>query len=123
MKLRFFVDHCISNFIIKSLCEAGYEVLQLWDYLPTDSEDSVVILKAQELSSILVSLNWDFADIADIITYPPAKYKGIISIQVRNYPENIPQIMGRLLNYLSEHPDMDYFRGKLFLVDVCRIRE
>jgi hypothetical protein len=32
------------------------------------SDDAVVITKAQELSSVLISLNGDFADIA---TYPP----------------------------------------------------
>jgi hypothetical protein len=35
----------------------------------------VVISEAQELDAILISLNGDFAD---IVTYPPEKYKGII---------------------------------------------
>ncbi|MEW5767472.1 MAG: DUF5615 family PIN-like protein [bacterium] len=71
--MRFFADHCLSNFIIQTLREAGYEVFRLRDYIPPDSADSVVISKAQQLDAILVSLNGDFADIA---TYPPANYKG-----------------------------------------------
>lgn len=72
MRLRFFADHCVSNFIIQTLREAGYEVFRVRDHILTDSVDSVVISKAQELDSILVSLDGDFAD---IVTYPPANYK------------------------------------------------
>ena len=68
MSLRFFADHCISNVVIQMLA------------------DSVVILKAQELDSILISLNGDFSD---IVTYPPANYKGVIALQMRNHPEII----------------------------------
>ena len=83
MSLRFFVDHCVSNFIIQIFRGAGYEVFRLRDYISINSADSDVISKAQELDSILVSLNGDFAD---IVTYPPANYKGIISLQVGNHP-------------------------------------
>jgi phosphoribosylaminoimidazole (AIR) synthetase len=49
MALRFFADHCVSNFIADSLAAAGHEVLRLKDYLPVESPDSTVIAKAQEL--------------------------------------------------------------------------
>ncbi len=119
MSLRFFADHCISNFIVQMLRDAGYEVFRLRDYLSTDSSDSDVISKAQELNSILVSLNGDFAD---IVLYPPTNYKGIIALQVRNHPEIIPQLMEVLENYLSGHTDMVNYKGKLLLVEVHRIR-
>jgi hypothetical protein len=44
-QLKLFADHCVSNFIIQSLREAGYEVFRLKDHLPADSEDSEVIAK------------------------------------------------------------------------------
>lgn len=119
MSLKFFADHCIPKFIIQALHGSGYEVLRLKDYIPPDSADQIVISKAQELDSILVTLNGDFTD---IVTYPPAKYKGIIALQIRNHPEVIPQLMTRLKNYLSVFPDMNHYRGKLFLVEVHRIR-
>lgn len=65
--------------IIRELQNTGHEVLLLKDYIPPDSSDSAVISKSQELDSILVSLNGDFAD---IVTYPPLRYKGILSLQV-----------------------------------------
>lgn len=74
MSLRLFADQCISHFIIQSLQDAGHEVFRLKDYIHTESADPVVISKAMELDSILISLNGDFAD---IVTYPPANYKGL----------------------------------------------
>ncbi len=119
MSLRFFADHCISNFIIRILRDAGYEVFRLKDYIPPDSPDSAVLSKAQVLDSVLLSLNGDFVD---IVLYPPAKYKGIVALQVRNHPEVIPQIMERLTSYLSAHPDINHYHGKLLIVETHRIR-
>lgn len=119
MSLRFFADHCISKSIVNSLRQAGYEVLRLHDYLPKDSSDFAVISKANELNAILVSLNGDFSD---IVSYPPEKYKGIISLQIKNHPEIIPQVMDRLHAFLSSHPDPDFYAHKLFLVEAHRIR-
>jgi hypothetical protein len=65
-KIKFFADHCISNYIINSLREEGFEVYRLRDHIPKDSPDTVVILKAQELSTVLISLNGDFNDITTV---------------------------------------------------------
>ncbi len=119
MNLKFFADHCVPNSVIKMLQVLGYEVFRLRDYIPKDSADARVILKAQELDSILISLNGDFADIT---AYPPTNYKGIIALLPRNRPEILSKLMMRLINHLSAHPDMDYYSGKLFLVEVHRIR-
>lgn len=119
MSLRFFSDHCVPREIAETLRQQGHEVLLLRDHLPIRSPDSVVIAKAQELECLLVSLNGDFAD---IVTYPPKTYRGIVAIQLRNHPEIIPALMARLGQFLAENPDPDYYRGKLFLVEVHRIR-
>ena len=120
MGLRLFADQCVPNTVTESLRDAGYEVLCLRDFLPIESLDSVVISKDQELETILISLNVDFAN---IFNYPPSNYQGIIALQVRNHPEVLLQIVSRLKNYLSANPDMEhYYKGKLFLVEVHRIR-
>jgi hypothetical protein len=87
--------------------------------LPIESSDSVVIATAQKLHSILLSLNGDFTN---ILNYPPSRYKGIIALQVKNHPEITPQLMERLLSYLTLNPEMDFFKGILILVEVHRIR-
>lgn len=119
MSLRFFIDHCVPDSIIRALRGAGHEVLRLRDFIPCNSPDSVVIGKAQELDCILVSLNGDFAD---IITYPPSEYKGVIALQIKNHPEIIPLLMETLTAYLSRHSDAGYYSAKLFIVEVHRIR-
>jgi len=119
MSLRFFTDHCVPNSVTQALREAGHDVFILKEHIPRDSNDTVVIAKAQELDAILVSLNGDFADIP---TYPPSRYKGIIALQVRNHPEVIPALIRRFLNYLTAHPGMPSYEGRLFLVEAHRIR-
>lgn len=119
MGLRFFVDDCVPDSIVRGLRNAGHEVLVLKEHIPPDSDDLVVIEKAQELDAILLSLNGDFADIT---TYPPPRYQGIIALQIRNHPEVIPSLMRRLLDFFGVHADMVDYRGRLLLVEAHRIR-
>jgi predicted nuclease of predicted toxin-antitoxin system len=119
MSLRFFNDHCVPDSVSQMLRDAGHEVLILREHLPGDSDDALVIAKAQELDAILVSLNGDFADIT---TYPPSRYRGIVALQVRNHPEVIALLMRRLIDHLTAHPEMASYKGRLFLVEAHRIR-
>ena len=119
MALRFLADHCISNSIIQGLREARHEVVRLKDVLPVESPDALVIAKAQEIGAILLSLNGDFAD---IVTYPPKKYRGIVALQMRNHCEALPHLMRRLTAYLAAHSAMEHYQGKLFVVELDRIR-
>lgn len=41
MKLKFFADHCISNFIIQALRGAGCEVICLKDVISPDIESEL----------------------------------------------------------------------------------
>jgi predicted nuclease of predicted toxin-antitoxin system len=109
----------VSIQIIDSLREVGHEVVRLKDYLPVESPDALVIAKAQEVDSILLSLNGDFAD---IVIYPPAHFKGIVSLQVLNHAEVTRKLIARLLRYLTAHPAPEHHRGKLIVVEVDRIR-
>jgi len=119
MGLRLFADQCVPHSVIEALRAAGHEVLRLREHIPPDSPDDAVMSTAQALDAVLVSLNGDFAD---IVAYPPSRYQGIVAIQVRNHPEVLPQLLSRLEAYLSEHPEMEHYRGQLFLVEVHRIR-
>ena len=75
MRLKFFANHCISNFIIEKLFDEGYKVFRLREYIPQDSPDPVVILKAQKLNSILISLK--ILDYFCIIVVTPERKLGI----------------------------------------------
>ena len=117
--MKFFADHCVSNSMITALREAGHEVLRLRDHIPVESEDEAVIAKAGEISAVLLSLNGDFAD---IVSFPPRDFHGIVSIQLRNRPQIAGALMSRLLHYLAQHPSTEHYRGRLFLIEVDRIR-
>lgn len=119
MSLVFFSDQCVPVEISDILIGGGHKVFLLRDAIPINSPDSDVIAKAQSLDVILVSLNGDFADIVD---YPPSNYHGIIAIQLKNHPETIPSLMGRLINFLIENPQQEFYRGKLLIVEPHRIR-
>jgi predicted nuclease of predicted toxin-antitoxin system len=119
VKLRLFADQCVPVEMVQTLRQQGHEVILLRDHLPMRSIDPAVIAKAQELDGVLVSLNGDFAD---IVTYPPANYLGIVAIQLHNHPEIIPQLMERLVAFLEGHRDPKFYHGKLFLVEVHRVR-
>ena len=119
MALRFFADHCVSNLIMESLVAAGHQVLRLTEHLPAESVDAVVIAKAQELDAILLSLNGDFGD---IVAYPPAKFRGIVALQILNHPEITSSLLERLKRYFELHPNMEDYRGRLIIVDAGRIR-
>jgi predicted nuclease of predicted toxin-antitoxin system len=98
MGLRFFADQCVSNSIVLALRHAGHEVSILKEHIAPDSDDSIVLAKAQELEAVLISLNGDFGD---IVMYPPSAYRGIIALQVKNHPEAIPAMLSRLLDYIA----------------------
>jgi predicted nuclease of predicted toxin-antitoxin system len=119
MSLRFFIDQCVPRSVSESLRDAGHSLELLRSHLPINAKDPNVIDCAQSLDAVLVTLNGDFAD---IINYPPARFGGIIALQVRNHPESLPVIVMRLLTYLGEHPEPEHWAGKLFLVEAHRIR-
>jgi predicted nuclease of predicted toxin-antitoxin system len=119
VSLRFFCDHWVPLEIADALRQFGCDVELLRDHLPTRAPDADVIAKAQELESILVSLNGDFAD---IVAYRPEAYGGIVAIQLHDHPETIPTLMAGLGRFIAEHPDPNDYRGKLFIVEPHRIR-
>ena len=119
MSLGFFIDQCVPYSVIESLQRAGYQVDLVKDHLPVDAPDPIVIAQAQLLGAILVTLNGDFAD---IINYPPANFGGILALQLKNSPKALPAILMRLLTYLNDHPEREYYQGKLFLIEPHRIR-
>lgn len=119
MSLRFFADQCVPRSVVEALRTAGHKVYILKEHMPPDSDDTLVIAKAQQLGAILVSLDGDFAD---IVTYPPSSYKGVIALQVRDHPEVIPALMRRLVSYLSAHPEMADYEGRLLVAEAHRIR-
>ena len=119
MSLNFLSDQCVPAEISSFLQNCGHGVILLRNVLPIRALDPEVIAKAQELNTILLSLNGDFAD---IVAYPPANYAGIVALQLHNHPEVIPKLMEKFAAFLAANPESEYYRGKLFIVEPHRIR-
>jgi hypothetical protein len=119
MSLGFFSDQCVPRSFTEKIRSGGHSVSVVQDFLPVRAKDPEVLLKAQELDRILLTINGDFCD---VIEYPPHNFGGIIAIQFQNHPEILPLIAAQLLTFFSENPDREFYRGKLFVVEVHRIR-
>ena len=119
VKPSFLADQCIPFSVIQSLKEADYRTTQVREVLPIRAPDPEVIEKAQELDSVLLSLDGDFAD---IVLYPPARFGGIITLQFHNHPEVIPSVVQNLLSYLRDYPDREDYRAKLLIIESHWIR-
>ncbi|MDZ7691366.1 MAG: DUF5615 family PIN-like protein [Balneolaceae bacterium] len=117
--MKFFADHCVPSSVITKLQNKGHEVLVLKDYLPADAQDSLVIEKAGQLGSLLISLNRDFSDIT---RYFLSDYDGIIALQIRYRPEAISAILDRLFHFIRFHPAPTFFKVKLGLDEPHWIR-
>lgn len=117
--MRFFADHCVPTSAIEALEAESHEVARLRNQLPTDAPDPEVIAEAERLDAVLLSLNGDFSD---LVRYPPQKYGGIVSLQVKGRPEVLDRIVQRLIGYLKAHPKRRHYRGRLLLVEAHRIR-
>jgi hypothetical protein len=105
--------------VIDTLRAAGCVVYLLRDHLPTDANDLAVLQKTQSLQCLLLSVNGDFTD---IVKYSPRRYRGIISLQMRNHPEILPLIVDRATAYFAAHPEMNHYAGKLVLFEAHRVR-
>jgi len=46
----------------------------------------------------------------------------VVARQMRNHAEVLGQVMARLKEYLGTQPAMAHYQGKLFVVEVNRIR-
>jgi hypothetical protein len=118
MELRFFADHCVPNTVVESLRNAGHEVWRVRDCIPTESPVWSSFQRRKNWMRFLYLLT--VTSLISSLTLQPLN-KGIISLQVRNHPEILPEIMSRLKDYLVAHPDMAHYVEKLLLVEAHRI--
>ncbi len=115
----FLADHCVTTSIIRSLQTGGFQVTRLKEVMAIDSDDPQVIAKATDLDLILLTLNGDFSNVT---TYPPNRYRGIISIKLQDHPKITQVLMKRLVKYLTANPQREHYIGKLFIIEHHRIR-
>ncbi|MFC2089053.1 DUF5615 family PIN-like protein [Calditrichota bacterium] len=95
----------------------GINIVRIQDLGLIGAKDQIVIEKAQELKSVLVINDLDFADIR---TYPPSKFNGIIVLRMQPKLDYIDKVHNMLRILLQNEK---HFAGKLFVVDWNKYRE
>ena len=118
--MKLLADHCVPESICQFLEDRGHEVPRLRSLMPTNSPDEVVIAKARELDTVLISLNGDFSHIEN---YPPSQYGGIISIRFKNRPQLLPAVLDNLASFIEGKSNKD-MAGILLIVEAtgCKVR-
>src|ERR1700677_1740493 len=77
--MKFLLDANVPRSAAGLLREHGHEVQDVRDILPNGAADAMVAASAQAGQFILVTRDFDFADIRN---YPPKEYAGIIVLEL-----------------------------------------
>lgn len=95
---------------------AGHDVATIMDQRLVGAADSDIARVCLHEQRILLTLDTDFADIR---TYPPADYAGLIVLRLRQQDKlNVLAAVHRLLSLLSTEPVC----GHLWIVEENRVR-
>jgi predicted nuclease of predicted toxin-antitoxin system len=114
--MRFKVDENLPAEIAKLLQLAGHDAVTVLDQQLGGEADSTLIALCRMKRRALVTLDMDFADIR---TYAPNKYSGLIVLRLRRQDKpSTVDVMSRLLAKLLEQP----LDGHLWIVDEKRVR-
>ncbi len=116
--MNFLLDANMPRSSAGLLRELGHECIDVRDVLPPGAEDKVVASYAQQHKQVLVTRDFDFADIRN---YPPKDFAGIIVIEV---PDDaiVTQINSVLRSFVSRPELLERLFGRLAIVESWRVR-
>lgn len=113
---KFKVDENLPGEAAELLRSAGHDAVSVVDQKMGGQPDVNVASLCQREKRAVVTLDLDFADIR---TYPPAQYSGIIVFRLARLDKRrVLSVIQRLLTVLSEEP----LPGKLWIVDESSVR-
>jgi predicted nuclease of predicted toxin-antitoxin system len=114
--MRFKLDENLPWGISKIMIENGHDVETVLSEKLKGCSDEMLINTCVWEQRILITLNFDFAD---IIAYPPQTYPGIIVIRAKS--QNKSQIQLLITKLLTLFQDNDP-AGSLWIVEEDRVR-
>jgi predicted nuclease of predicted toxin-antitoxin system len=110
------IDHCVPRRYLRLLRSWGYSANLTTEYIAADAVDSAVLALAQSLDAALLTVDLDFAN---VVSYPPYQYAGLIVMRLRTSSEaQIDTTLRQMLIDLYR----DSLRGKLIVIDADRYR-
>lgn len=114
--MRFKVDENLPVEVTQRLNAANHDAMSIHDQQMVGERDTKIAVVCQVEQRIILTLDTDFADIR---TFPPQNYAGIIVLRLlRHDKPHVLTVINRLIRTLqSETPE-----GQLWIVDEERIR-
>lgn len=116
--MKFLLDANMPRSAASLLRELGHQVEDVRDVLPNGADDSLVAAHAKNQQVVLVTRDFDFADIRN---YPPQDYPGIIVLEL---PDDAiaSQISDVLKSFVSKPELLSRLTGRLAIVESWRVR-
>ena len=114
--MRFLADHNIARSTVEALLDLGHEVTTLRSVGLQAAEDGTVINFAKKNNFILITFDQDFAD---LLSYSPNKYSGIIVLKI---PSELPKVVNSTLKRFLMRPQLPKLSGKLIVLEPTRFR-
>ncbi len=114
--MQFKIDENLPIDIAELLRQTGYNALTIWDQELVGSPDQTIAEVCQRERRCLITLDKDFADIR---TYPPENFAGLMILRPKQQDKpTILEMVKKLLTLLPHHP----IEQHLWIVGERRIR-
>lgn len=114
--MKFTVDENLPLDLANLLQQAGHDVIALSDHHEAGERDALLIRSCQQNESILVTLDVDFADIR---SYPPSDYPGIIVFRVNRLDKPyLLYLFERVIDLLPQEP----IEKRLWIIEETQVR-
>ncbi|MBE7500489.1 MAG: DUF5615 family PIN-like protein [Verrucomicrobiales bacterium] len=116
--MKFLLDANLPRSSAPLLLGLGHSVEDVREVLPPGADDDTVAARAQSQRSVLISRDFDFADIRN---YPPETYSGLVVLEL---PDDATAAqVNKTLETFVRNPDfLDRLPGRLAIVSSWRVR-
>ena len=116
--MKFLLDANMPRSAASLLSGLAHEVEDVRDVLSSDATDAVVAAYAKAQQAILVTRDFDFADIRN---YPPSEFAGIVVLELPD--DAVAAQVNRALQSFVSKPDLlARLPGRLAIVESWRVR-
>ncbi len=116
--MKFLLDANMPRSAANLLRELAHEVEDVRDVLPSGAADAEVAAHAKAQQAVLVTRDFDFADIRN---YPPAEFAGIVVLEL---PDDAitSQVNRALQSFVGNPALLARLPGRLAIVESWRVR-
>jgi predicted nuclease of predicted toxin-antitoxin system len=114
--VKFKIDENLPIEFVGLLIIAGHQAMTVTEQHLQGRADPVIIDTCAKEGYILVTLDLDFADIR---TYPPTQYPGLMVFRVvRQDKRHLIEVFQRAINVLMQEP----IEGRLWIIEETKVR-